>query len=170
MIRWKELESVMCDIKKICLLFISFVRVSLTTSNPSFLDVFYDVTHDTFQRFSILLCQAYDLLDGNQYFYEKIILDSSFLLLSFLKKLFDVQAGREGKLACLLHWSPKSSNNVILFVDLTTLGTFLNFNKLVHKVECPNVSTTICNLQKGYFFCIIIGDVHQFIDPCLIPL
>ena len=30
----------------------------------------------------------------------------------------------------------------------TTLGTFLNFAWLVHYVECPNVITNNCNLQK----------------------
>ena len=30
----------------------------------------------------------------------------------------------------------------------TTLGPFLNFYWLVHYVECPNVITNNCNLQK----------------------
>ena len=38
-----------------------------------------------------------------------------------------------------------------LFVGLKTLGTFINDNWLVHEVECPNVSTTNRNLQKGNF-------------------
>ena len=28
----------------------------------------------------------------------------------------------------------------------------------------------ICNLQMSYIFCIIIGDVYQFMSHCLIPL
>ena len=44
----------------------------------------------------------------------------------------------------------------------------MNFDFLVYKVECSNVSTTKCNLHKG--LCVINGDVHQFIGNCLIPL
>ena len=36
-------------------------------------------------------------------------------------------------------------------------------------VKCQNVLTTYCNLG-GVIFCIIIGDEHQFIGYCLIPL
>ena len=45
--------------------------------------------------------------------------------------------------------SPQSFLNLFLFVSLTTLGTFIVFNWLIHQVECPNVSTT--HLQKGQF-------------------
>ena len=31
-------------------------------------------------------------------------------------------------------------------------------------------STTDCNLQEGVILCFIIGEVHQFIGPYLIPL
>ena len=66
---------------------------------------------------------------------------------------------------------PKVLNNGFLFVNLTTSETLLYFNWLVHKVECPNVSTTNCNPQKaGLILCFIIRDVHQFIHHCLIPL
>ena len=34
-------------------------------------------------------------------------------------------AGREGTIGCLFHQSPKFYNNVFLFVDLTTLGIFI---------------------------------------------
>ena len=43
---------------------------------------------------------------------------------------------------------PKFYNNGFLFVSLTTLGTSVNFDWFVHKVECSNVSTTVFNLQK----------------------
>ncbi len=46
---------------------------------------------------------------------------------------------------------PKVYNNVFLFVGLTNLGTLLNFDWLIHQVECLNVSTTNFNLQKGKF-------------------
>ena len=45
--------------------------------------------------------------------------------------------------------APKFYNNVFLFLGLITLGNFLNFDCLVQKVECPNVSTTNHDLQKG---------------------
>ena len=57
--------------------------------------------------------------------------------------------GREGTLICLLHLSPKFYYNVFLFVGLTTLETFIKFDWLVYQFECPNVSTSNCNLQKG---------------------
>ena len=63
----------------------------------------------------------------------------------------------------LLHQSPKFYNNVFLFVDPTTYGTYYDW--LVHQVECSNVSTT-----KGLILCIIIWNVHQFIGHCVIPL
>ena len=36
-------------------------------------------------------------------------------------------SGREWTLGCLLHWPPKSYNNVFLFFDLTYLGIFIKF-------------------------------------------
>ena len=54
---------------------------------------------------------------------------------------------------------------LFLFVGLTTLETFE-----FYFVECLNVLTTNCNLQYGYFLFIIIGDIHEFIDHCLIPI
>ena len=53
-----------------------------------------------------------------------------------------------------------------LFVGLKTLGTLVNFDWLIHKVECSNFSVTNFNLV---ILSIIIGDVHQFIGHCLIP-
>ncbi len=38
--------------------------------------------------------------------------------------------------------SPKS------FTIIFSWGLVLNFDCLAHKVECPNVSTTNCNLQR----------------------
>ena len=38
---------------------------------------------------------------------------------------------------------------VFLFVGLTTFGTLGNFDWFIHQVECPNISTTNCNLHKG---------------------
>ena len=40
------------------------------------------------------------------------------------------------------------------------LHILLNFDWLMHLVECPNVSTTNCILQNGLILCIIIVDVH----------
>ena len=50
----------------------------------------------------------------------------------------------------------------------------MNFNWLVHYVECPNVLTTNCNLQKGYFvynhlkFNQFIAHCPIHLDPCYI--
>ena len=38
-----------------------------------------------------------------------------------------VNVEREGILGCLLHYFPKIYNNVFLFIDLTTLGTFIEY-------------------------------------------
>ena len=43
----------------------------------------------------------------------------------------------------------KFNVNVFLFVGSKTLGTTLNFDWLVHSVECPNDSTTNSKLEKG---------------------
>ena len=56
-------------------------------------------------------------------------------------------------MGCLLHLSPNFYDNVFLFAGLTSVGTLYNFNWLVHLVEC-----------------IIIGDLHQSIGHCFIPL
>ena len=45
--------------------------------------------------------------------------------------------------------SERKETNVFLFIDLTTLGTLMNFNWLIHSDECSNISTTNFNLQKG---------------------
>ena len=55
-------------------------------------------------------------------------------------------SGREGTMEHLLNYSLKFYNNVFSFVDLTTLGTVVNFDWLVNKV------------------------VHQYIGHCLISL
>ena len=34
---------------------------------------------------------------------------------------------------------------------LNNLGTFIEFDWLVHLVECPDISTSKRDLQKGYF-------------------
>ena len=71
-----------------------------------------------------------------------------------------LQAGREeGDIGL----STKSYINVLQ----QTWGLLLNFNWLVHLVECPNVSSTNCNLESAEG--VIIGVVHQFIGHCLIP-
>ena len=44
----------------------------------------------------------------------------------------------------------------------------MNFNWLVYQVECPNVQTT--NGTEGVISFTNIGDIHQFIGHCLIPL
>ena len=48
-------------------------------------------------------------------------------------------------------------------------GLLLNFDWLVHLIKCPNASTTNCNYRK-YILYIIIGNVHNFIGHCPIPL
>ena len=47
----------------------------------------------------------------------------------------------------LLHWSPKYES--FLFVDLTILGTVVNFDWLVYLVDSLNVLTNNCNLLMG---------------------
>ena len=42
----------------------------------------------------------------------------------------------------LISLVPKFYNNVSLFVDLTILGTLVNFDWLIYLVMCPTVSTT----------------------------
>ena len=64
---------------------------------------------------------------------------------------------------------PKILYYRLLFVGLTTLGINNEFWLVVHIVECPNISTTNCKLQRGNLY-IIIGDVHQLIGHCLIPI
>ena len=53
---------------------------------------------------------------------------------------------------------PKILYYRLLFVGLATLGIYNEFRLVVHKVECPNISTTNCKLQRGNL-CIIIRDV-----------
>ena len=48
----------------------------------------------------------------------------------------------------LFHQSPKILDDVFSFVSLTTQGTFIKLDYLVHYVECSNVSTTERNAQK----------------------
>ena len=40
------------------------------------------------------------------------------------------------------------------------LGTLVNFDWLIHKVEFSNVSTTKSNTSERVILCIIIGNVH----------
>ena len=47
---------------------------------------------------------------------------------------------------------PKFYNNVFLLVGLTTLGTLVKFDWLIHYVMCPNFSTTNFNLSRGHSF------------------
>ena len=44
---------------------------------------------------------------------------------------------------------PKVFDNVFLLVGLITLETSVNFDLLVHYVECSNVLKTDFNLRKG---------------------
>ena len=48
-----------------------------------------------------------------------------------IKKNNKYQRERKGTMG-ILHWSPKFYNNVFLLVDLKTLGTLVNFDKLVY--------------------------------------
>ena len=43
---------------------------------------------------------------------------------------------------------PKFYNNIFLFVWLTSLETLVNFDWLIHLVECSNVSTINFDLQR----------------------
>ena len=44
-----------------------------------------------------------------------------------------------------------SHQSFLIFLSFLNLNLFMNFDCLVHWVECPNVSTTNCNLQKVNF-------------------
>ena len=59
---------------------------------------------------------------------------------------------------------------ITLSYSLTILWTFIEF-WLVGSLSWvfKSVSTTNFNLQRGYFLCIMIGDVNEFIGHCLIP-
>ena len=68
----------------------------------------------------------------------------------------------------VLHNSPKFFNNVFLFVGLTTLRTILNFDWFV---ESPNLLTTNCNQQKGWYCVSSLGlYVYEFNGHCPILL
>ena len=60
-------------------------------------------------------------------------------------------------MCCLLHWSPKFCNESFLIRCLHNFGDFIQFWWLVHLVECSNVSTTNCNLQKLLFGVYALG-------------
>ena len=60
--------------------------------------------------------------------------------------------GKEGTIGCLLHQSPKIYNNVFVFVDLTTLGTLVNFDWLFHLAECSKFQPLISIYRRGSFF------------------
>ena len=53
-------------------------------------------------------------------------------LIKFDVFLREREREREGTMGCLLHKYPKFYNNVFIFVGLTTLGTLVNFNLLIH--------------------------------------
>ena len=61
------------------------------------------------------------------------------------------------------------SNDVFLFVGLTSLETFTELRFMLCYVF-KRVLTTNFNVQNLQFLCVIIRDVHQFIGHCLIPL
>ena len=46
-------------------------------------------------------------------------------------------------------------------------GLLFHFDRLVHLVECPNISTPNCNVHNLF---LSIGDVQQFNGHCVIPL
>ena len=69
----------------------------------------------------------------------------------------------------LIYYSPKFYNIVFLFFGFTKLETLVNFHWLFYKVECSIVSIINFYLHQGNFV-INIGDLHQFIGHCLIPL
>ena len=70
---------------------------------------------------------------------------------------------REGTIGCLSHKSPKFYN-ILLLVGWTTLGTLVNFDWLIHSVECSNFSTT--NLSSlGMYINLRLISIH-----CSIPV
>ena len=80
--------------------------------------------------------------------------------------------GREGTLGYLLHQSPKFYINVFMFVGLTFLGTLVNFDWLIQRfiqLSVQNFQPLIQSTEE-VILCIIIGDIHQFIGHCLIPV
>ena len=89
-----------------------------------------------------------------------------FLRFRFHLCIWDSNPGRQGTLGCLLHQSPKFFNNVFLFIGWTTLGTFIKFWLVGSFSWVPKSIQS----QEWVILCIIIGDVHKFIDHCLIPL
>ena len=87
-------------------------------------------------------CVVASLLPGRPYLFQVR------LLVGLWCAMYQRDRGTRG---CLLHWSPKFNNNVFLLVGLTTLGTSVNFDWLVHSFECSNVSTTNVNRDEIQF-------------------
>ena len=77
-------------------------------------------------------------------FYGSILCVCLFVL-CFQRFRFYSKALKQGGRRNQAVTSPQS----FLFVGLTTLGTFLKFDWLVHEDECSNVTTINCNMQKG---------------------
>ena len=133
------------------------------TRLPFLLSFFLSPLSLSFSLFPFLSLSLPFFLDYNPLFY-----DFPYYTNRYLKQQAVLGRGR-GALCSSLHYSPKFYNSVFIFVGLKTLGTFIEFCLACSLVECLNVSTTNCKLRCGDF-CIIIGNVHQFIDHCLIPL
>ena len=66
-------------------------------------------------------------------------------------------------MSCLLHFSPKFCNNVLLFVILKTWGTWIDWFIML---SVQNVLSTNCNLQKFVYY----HWVRKCIGNWLIPL
>ena len=75
-----------------------------------------------------------------------------FLLLQCLdKKNIGRLADQRGWGHWAVYYTGPQSFTVFLFSDFITLRILLNFDWLVHKVECPNVLTTIIIYRNGNF-------------------
>ena len=140
------------------------------TTQPGFV-------HKDHQSWSFLNYSFYLVypIDSN-FFYKNF---DSFKYIEFFNRNFTIYcilmgisklSGSEGTLGCLLHQSPKFYYNFFFFVGLTILGTLIEFWLIgslswVSKRFNHKLSST-----EGLILCILIGDVHQFIVYCLIPL
>ena len=82
------------------------------------------------------------------------------------KKYTERERGDNGLFITLVH---KFLQSVFLFVGLPTLGTLIEFDWLVHKVECPNDSTTNLNLQKE-FICVSSYGMYINISAIVLSL
>ncbi len=122
-------------------------KVSFPTSPliPPVYTYFYDVTHNTFQRFHVVIPVVCNFC---HFIFRVIKIQDNENYLTFQRTVFNT--GRIGQWA-VYYTSPQS---LITFI----IGWLNN-----------SIQTLIVIYKKGQSF-IIIGNVHQFIVHCLIPL